>query len=126
VGVLTHLLVIQPPPLELFGQPRGTYKKMVDPLPDGWGLTTISKSGLSIALGYIYLQIQRRLEDAGFRRTQRSSYQRENSLLVMVWIHVLGLRSIDPMGIFPSTLEEMEVFYIPSPNDRIRLLSNTN
>ena len=91
-------------------------------LPDGWGLRSTSKSCHSYILPYhlkycksgtVYAQIHTRLEVADFEHVQGSVYQQDNSFTVAAWAHMLY--TIEPLGIIPSSLKVIQMFFIPFP-----------
>jgi virulence-associated protein VapD len=66
--------------------------------------------------GPIYKRIRVRLEQVGFERIQGSLYHRNHTNAVNTWIRMLGLRTILPLGVIPSCLKGIEMFFISHPD----------
>ncbi|KAI0259053.1 hypothetical protein BC834DRAFT_834230 [Gloeopeniophorella convolvens] len=91
-------------------QPVGTYgisydiftRVTEDPVPNGWDAPRSAT----------YRAIISSLRDRGFTRHQYSDYRRPNTSAVQAWLAMLGLRFIEPLGKFASTLKGIKSHYI--------------
>jgi hypothetical protein len=51
----------------------------------------------------------------GYEHAQRSVYQKADTFAIVVWQDTMDMRSIPPLGIIPTVIKEILIYYVSDP-----------
>jgi hypothetical protein len=82
------------------------------------GTLTTREGDLNILTHRKALILQRigdRLRAQGMIRIQDSVWHHPGAVALHVWVTMIDLRTIAPLGIFPSVVRKLQMFQVPTP-----------